>query len=200
MNDDFNPNAQANPEPNTDPNAAGAATDAQPNHTPPPQPDPMLEEFRECFEELKSVREKILALASKDGLPPELAGALNQIASKPVADQMSEAINNVVMKDASDRMANAVRRNHPSQWEKTGETIKSQFDKFTQEAKKLYRIEDGRVLAGVCTGLADYLNIDVTIIRVIFVVLGIVWPITVIVAFIYLFAALILPEKKQTTP
>ncbi|MDP8244844.1 MAG: PspC domain-containing protein [Candidatus Hinthialibacter antarcticus] len=195
MNDDFNPNAQENAEQNTDPNAGGAATE-----TPPPQPDPLLEEFRECFEELKSVREKILALASKDGLPPELAGALNQIASKPVADQMGEAINNVVMQDASTRMAHAVRKSHPSQWEKTGETIKSQFDKFTQEAKKLYRIEDGRVLAGVCTGLADYLNIDVTIVRVIFVVLGIVPPVTLFVILIYFFMAMILPEKKEPTP
>ncbi len=199
MNDEFNQNTHDNPETNpgqNTENTAGAAAEAPPNDTPPPQPDPLLAEFRECFEELKSVREKILALASKDGLPPELAGALNQIASKPIADQMGEAINNVVMKDASERMAHAVRREKPTQWQKTGETLKSQFDQFTQEAKKLHRIEDGRVLAGVCTGLADYLNIDVTIIRVSFVILGIIpisMPFTLL---LYFLLAVLLPEKK----
>ena len=34
--------------------------------------------------------------------------------------------------------------------------------------KKLYRDEHQKVIGGVCAGLADYLNIDVSIIRVIF--------------------------------
>ena len=34
--------------------------------------------------------------------------------------------------------------------------------------KKLYRDEHRKVIGGVCAGLADYLNIDVSIIRVIF--------------------------------
>lgn len=37
--------------------------------------------------------------------------------------------------------------------------------------KKLVRVEDGRLIAGVCTGLGAYFGVDPTIIRVIFVVL-----------------------------
>jgi phage shock protein PspC (stress-responsive transcriptional regulator) len=37
--------------------------------------------------------------------------------------------------------------------------------------KKLYRSNTDRMIAGVCAGLADYINIDPTIIRLIFVVL-----------------------------
>ena len=37
--------------------------------------------------------------------------------------------------------------------------------------KKLYRSNTDRMIAGVCGGLADYINIDPTIIRLIFVVL-----------------------------
>ena len=33
--------------------------------------------------------------------------------------------------------------------------------------KKLYKIEDGKKIAGVCGGLAEYLNMDPTIIRLI---------------------------------
>lgn len=37
--------------------------------------------------------------------------------------------------------------------------------------KKLYRKRNDRMLAGVCAGLGDYLNIDPTIVRIIFIVL-----------------------------
>jgi len=39
--------------------------------------------------------------------------------------------------------------------------------------KRLYRISEGEYIGGVCTGLAAYFNIDVTIIRIIFVILTI---------------------------
>jgi phage shock protein PspC (stress-responsive transcriptional regulator) len=37
--------------------------------------------------------------------------------------------------------------------------------------KRLYQMREGAMLAGVCTGIAAYLNIDVTIVRIIFIVL-----------------------------
>jgi phage shock protein C len=39
------------------------------------------------------------------------------------------------------------------------------------ETKKLYRIPSDGMLGGVCAGLGDYLNIDVTIVRLIFILL-----------------------------
>ncbi len=38
-------------------------------------------------------------------------------------------------------------------------------------AKRFQRITSGKKIAGVCTGLADYFNLDVTLIRVLFIVL-----------------------------
>jgi phage shock protein PspC (stress-responsive transcriptional regulator) len=38
-------------------------------------------------------------------------------------------------------------------------------------ARRLYQIREGAMLSGVCTGIAAFLNIDVTIVRVLFVVL-----------------------------
>ncbi len=48
-------------------------------------------------------------------------------------------------------------------------------EKFQETARphRLYRNENEKVFGGVCSGIADYLNIDVVIVRVIFVVLGI---------------------------
>jgi phage shock protein C len=40
------------------------------------------------------------------------------------------------------------------------------------QTRKLYRSRTDRKLAGVCGGLAQYLNLDVTLIRVLFVVLA----------------------------
>ena len=37
--------------------------------------------------------------------------------------------------------------------------------------KKLYRNEDEAIFAGVCSGLAEYFDLDVTLVRVIFVIL-----------------------------
>jgi phage shock protein C len=39
--------------------------------------------------------------------------------------------------------------------------------------KRLVRVEEGRMLAGVCTGLAAYLGVDSTVIRLIFVLLAV---------------------------
>lgn len=39
------------------------------------------------------------------------------------------------------------------------------------ESRKLYRSESDRMVAGVCSGLGKYLNIDPTIVRLIFVLM-----------------------------
>jgi phage shock protein PspC (stress-responsive transcriptional regulator) len=40
--------------------------------------------------------------------------------------------------------------------------------------KRLYRIREGRMIAGVCNGIAAYLNVDVTVVRIMFVVVAII--------------------------
>lgn len=59
--------------------------------------------------------------------------------------------------------------------------------------KKLYRNSEGSVLGGVAAGLAEYLNVDVTLVRLIFLLLAL----SVDGAFFMLYLAmwLILPEK-----
>ena len=39
--------------------------------------------------------------------------------------------------------------------------------------RKLYRSKTNRQLAGVCGGLAEYFNLDATLVRVLFVVLAV---------------------------
>ncbi len=59
--------------------------------------------------------------------------------------------------------------------------------------KKLYRSTTNKTIAGVCAGLAEYLNIDPTIVRVIWALVGLSGG--GIIA--YLVCALIIPEKPK---
>jgi phage shock protein C len=60
--------------------------------------------------------------------------------------------------------------------------------------KRLERKLKGRMLAGVCAGLADYLGVDPTLVRVIFAVLAFVGG-TGVVA--YLVAWALIPEEGE---
>jgi phage shock protein C len=64
-----------------------------------------------------------------------------------------------------------------------------------QPQKRLTRSRDERMLAGVCGGLADYLGVDPTIVRLVAVLLGIVSVGTAVVG--YVIAAVIIPEASD---
>ena len=59
--------------------------------------------------------------------------------------------------------------------------------------KKLYRIEQGKMLCGVCMGIADYLNMDVTVLRLILAALTVCSAGTGIL--LYAVTAIIMPVK-----
>ena len=59
--------------------------------------------------------------------------------------------------------------------------------------KKLYRNTSNKMLAGVCSGLAEYINIDPTVIRLIWALIGL----TGAGILAYLIAAIVIPEKPD---
>ena len=59
--------------------------------------------------------------------------------------------------------------------------------------KKLYRNTSNKMIAGVCSGLAEYLNIDPTIVRLIWALIALSGA----GLLAYLIAALIIPEKPS---
>ncbi|MBZ2174627.1 PspC domain-containing protein [Schnuerera sp. xch1] len=60
--------------------------------------------------------------------------------------------------------------------------------------KKLYKSSRDKKLAGVCGGIAGYLNIDSTVIRLIWVIISLAYG-TGIIA--YIICALIMPDKPE---
>jgi phage shock protein PspC (stress-responsive transcriptional regulator) len=61
-------------------------------------------------------------------------------------------------------------------------------------AKRLSRRPEGRIVAGVCTGLSDYLGMDVTIIRLAFAVLTVFGGFG---ALLYVIAWAVVPEEGE---
>ncbi|HPP23885.1 MAG TPA: PspC domain-containing protein [Candidatus Saccharicenans sp.] len=64
-------------------------------------------------------------------------------------------------------------------------------------AKKLYRSTRQKMLGGVCGGLAEYFDLDVSLIRLIFVGLALLTAILPMVLF-YLIAWLIIPLEPKS--
>jgi phage shock protein C len=62
-----------------------------------------------------------------------------------------------------------------------------------KKIKRLYRSRKDRKIAGVCGGIAEYLNTDSTLIRLIWVLGTLLWGAGLIG---YLIAWIIIPERK----
>ena len=59
------------------------------------------------------------------------------------------------------------------------------------EQKRLYRSNTNKMLCGVCAGVAEYINIDPTVVRLLWVLFGF----TGFGVFAYFIAAIIMPVK-----
>ncbi len=57
--------------------------------------------------------------------------------------------------------------------------------------KKLYRNTDNKLLAGVCSGFSDYFDIDVTLVRLLFILVP---GLNILV---YIILAIIMPVKNN---
>jgi len=61
--------------------------------------------------------------------------------------------------------------------------------------KKLYKVEDDKKICGVCGGIAEYLNIDPTIVRVAWIVFTLLICGTGLL--IYIICAFVFPNKSE---
>ena len=65
---------------------------------------------------------------------------------------------------------------------------------MSQGSKTLYRSKDEVMVAGVCGGLAEYFNVDPTIVRVLFVLLAFMFGGGILT---YLFLWVIMPQHPD---
>lgn len=62
------------------------------------------------------------------------------------------------------------------------------------EKKRLYKDVSRKKISGVLAGFSDYINGDVTLVRVLFVLITIELPILIVIYFIF---AVIMPDKQD---
>ncbi len=60
--------------------------------------------------------------------------------------------------------------------------------------KRLYKIETGKKLDGVCGGIAEYFDIDPTLIRLLWIIFSCCWGGGIIA---YIIAAIVMPKKSD---
>jgi phage shock protein C len=65
------------------------------------------------------------------------------------------------------------------------------------QPRKLYRSQTDRKVAGVCGGLAEYFNVDPTLIRVLFVVLAVCGGAGLV---LYLAMWILVPDTSKAPP
>ena len=59
--------------------------------------------------------------------------------------------------------------------------------------RRLYRFNQNKMICGVCGGIAEYFNIDPTIVRLVFAVLAFSWK----GLLVYFLAAIIIPMEPM---
>jgi phage shock protein C len=64
--------------------------------------------------------------------------------------------------------------------------------------KRLYRSTNDRMLGGVCGGIANYINLDPTVIRLLFVLLLFITAGTMFI--VYLVLMIVIPEEPFLPP
>ena len=66
-----------------------------------------------------------------------------------------------------------------------------------EEPRKLYRSRTERMVAGVCGGLAEYFNVDTTVIRVLFLVITLFGGAGLVV---YVVMWILVPDASKAPP
>lgn len=61
-------------------------------------------------------------------------------------------------------------------------------------AKRIYKNRENKMLCGVCAGLAEYFNIDPTIVRVLWGVISLSYGIGILA---YIVCAIVFPDKSE---
>lgn len=102
----------------------------------------------------------------------------NQVVDEKIVDSVIECLGEV---DASETRTEST----------TNSNNNTNNQKKMRSDKKLYRNPDDKKIAGICSGLAEYFNIDVTLMRIIFVVALLAYGSTL---FVYIVLWIAMPE------
>jgi phage shock protein PspC (stress-responsive transcriptional regulator) len=126
------------------------------------------------FEKLQTYLDQAAAALSDNPDKNEILSDLEQAIAEKSRAYLTSA-KNVISTDEIDRIIASMGPVQGTDETKTGGSADTSGQAQSGATpKKLYLLREGAVFMGVCNGLAAYFNIDVTIVRIIFVVLTLV--------------------------
>ena len=100
-------------------------------------------------------------------------------------DLVNKVVTQLGMPDGSaEPFAQGPERNTQGQEEKSAGADFSYAGSKGEAPKRLYRDPDNKAISGVCSGLAAFLNIDITIVRIIILLTILLWGSGLIVYFV----------------
>jgi phage shock protein PspC (stress-responsive transcriptional regulator) len=138
----------------------------------------LADELRGCWEAYQQTKK----VAEELGDNPELKATVEETAYKKFKEDVQEKTTKFFEEIGPETSSKK------SSWFSTKRSINT----------KLYRSEKEKMIAGVCGGLSEYFDFDVTVIRVIFVIAALPLPFTMCIGLlVYLVMALILPVKSE---
>ncbi len=145
----------------------------------------------DAFQELSSY---LTSLKNYFGDSPESQEIISDIEYR-IADLLSERDQQTVSVSIQDVDSIIATMGTPSEIDGEEITVDDDVEDVYPGEKKLVRIDDGKVIAGVCNGIADYFNINVPIVRLIFILLAFGTSGTWIIVYIALW--IMLPEGQK---
>jgi phage shock protein PspC (stress-responsive transcriptional regulator) len=129
----------------------------------------------DAYEALNKYLQDIASHFSSDEDKKEIMADIEARIAELFGERMQQFKEVITIEDVSEIIAIMGNPNQFSENETETEkqTIYSNQEKFKKRQKRFYRDPENAVLGGVCSGLAAYFNIDVTVVRIIIVILTI---------------------------
>jgi phage shock protein PspC (stress-responsive transcriptional regulator) len=147
------------------------------------------------YEKLQNYLQESRARLEQDPDKDEIISDLEQAVAEKFA-RFLVAGKTVVLEKETDEVIKEMGPVQGSQKTDESATPSSQPQKDTGSPKRLYLVPEGAMFRGVCTGLAAYFNADVTLVRLIFVILTILTHGLGIV--IYLIMMIVVPRANTS--
>jgi len=207
---------------NTNANQSDESTQAQSN-------DPMVDELKSVWKDYQTMKEQANRLAHSSEIPPELVNAMYQAAHQHMNDKVYELIRKQqepnpqesIKQEATQQETSSQSQEHTQEnahshsqenahAQSENQNQKRSFFSQSSSAKgdgkkkyKVYRVDNDRMIAGVCGGVAEYFDVDSALVRVLTVVfslMGLIIPGFLLVPIAYVVGALLLPLKNDIQP
>lgn len=130
-------------------------------------------------------------------MPATKEKTTKKVASKTTATNTKKANQNSTKKKTnSKKNSSSTKANNTNNTKNSNKNTSSSYSTSTKYAQKtLYRSKNGAFIAGVCKGMADYFELDVTLIRLIAVLLLLFSGGSAILA--YIIAWIVMPLKEE---